>query len=65
MSRYFKVVYDDFIDFGDELERNHSYWKERVEALASLFEKFLTYSLQGETSGSIKINYYMTSKATK
>ena len=57
MSRYFKVVYDDFIDFGDELERNHSYWKERVEALASLFEKFLPDSFQGETADSINLYF--------
>ena len=57
MSRYFKVVYDDFIDFGDELERNHSDWNERVEALASLFEKCLPDSFQGETADSINLYF--------
>ena len=53
MSNSFRVVYEDFTDFGDELERNHSYWEERLAALESLFQNFMPESFQGETADSI------------
>ena len=51
MSNSFRVVYEDFTDFGDELERNHSYWEERLAALESLFQSHCHWTAtRGEES---------------